>query len=140
MVAPKKPTGFDLKKFEGMSAPFRMRIDRKDPRTGKMEPIPLPIDVWTEEDARQIEQIILNDVAGGGNYKGQMIDAHGTTMEWEFAFNPEIFPPKVAPMTAGAARPAAVIPIAGAAAPTQPPPFQWSPGVHGVPVPYPADE
>lgn len=131
MATAKKPSQWDVAVFEKMSAPIRLRIERKNPRTGQMEPIPLPQDVWSKEDAERIEQIILNDVAGGGSYKGQMIDSNGTSMEWTFAFPTDYFPPLIPPGSAAALGQSAPAPaVAGtpAAIPS------WQRGAFGMPV------
>ncbi len=131
----KKPTGFDLKLFEQMQEPISIRIERKNPRSGQMEPIPLPQPQWAKEDARRIENIILKDVSGGGSYKGQMIGADGKTMDWAFAyptnFYPELIPPGSAdalgvPGVLAGAHPA----VAGTPAAVPP----WQSGAYGQPI------
>lgn len=139
MATVKKPTGFDLKLFEQMQEPISIRIERKNPRTGQMEPIPLPQDVWAKEDARRIENIILKDVSGGGNYKGQMIGAAGKTMEWTFAyptqFYPELIPPGSADALGQGGSPSMPQPAVGGTAAAIPP---WQSGLYGHPVSPPA--
>lgn len=140
MATVKKPQEFDLKKFNSMNPPFRIRIERKDPRRGLWEPIPLPQDVWSKEDAERIEQILLNDISGGGHYKGAMIDSAGTTMEWVFAYNPEYFPPKIPPGSAaalGSPPPSPSMPQVGGQ-PMPPQAAGWHPGYYGNPVSPPA--
>ncbi len=133
----KKPVGFDLKVFEQMQEPISMRIERKNPRSGQMEPIPLPQSQWSKEDARRIENIILKDVAGGGSYRGQMIGAGGKTMEWLFAFPTNLFPELIPPGSADAlGHPAAVAPPAVAGTPAAVPP--WQSGAYGQPLSPPA--
>lgn len=135
MATPKKPSQWDVKVFEKMAPPIRLRIERKNPRTGQMEPIPLPQDVWSKEDAERIEQIILNDVAGGGSYKGQMIDSNGTSMEWTFAFPTDYFPPLIPPGSAaalGQSQAAQPTPPAVAGTPAAIP--AWQRGAYGTPV------
>lgn len=134
MATAKKPTPkFDLAQFEKMRPPFRFRIERRTNR-GDFEPIPLPQEVWSKEDAAQIENIILNDVSGGGSYKAQMIDEGGNSMEWSFHYPTDSFPAKIPPGAAAAVyNPGASGPApASAAAPS------WSRGQYGTPVTPPS--
>jgi hypothetical protein len=139
-VTKKAQAGFDLKKLEAMSPPFKVRIERKDRRTQKWMGIPLPQDIWSKEDVERIEQIVLNDIAGGGYYKGQILDTAGSVLEWEFAFAPDFFPEKIPQAMAGAVNPATnAAPIAGASPTTaQPPvaqPYQANPFAGPVSAP-----
>jgi hypothetical protein len=136
-AAQKKQTGFDLGKLEKMSPPFTIRIERRDVKTQQREPIPLPQDVWSMEDAKKIEQIVLNDVSGGGSYKGQISDQQGNSMEWDFVFPTDFFPPKIAPGSEGAAAyPMPVSPAMAARAAAMQPVNGggWMPGMYGSPM------
>jgi len=101
MATPKKTTGFDLQTLEQMTPPIKIRIERKM-KTGGKEPIPLPQAEWSKEDAEKIEQIVLNDISGGGSYDAQMSDANGKSFTWSFAYPEGFFPPKVPAGSQGA--------------------------------------
>jgi hypothetical protein len=91
----KKPTGYDLSVFQSLEEPIRIDIRRKDRVNGGTTPIPLPQEVWSKDDAGKIEEIVLNDISGGGTYKAQMTDNAGKKMEWEFTFSEQQYPPRV---------------------------------------------
>lgn len=133
-AAPKKaPKGFDLARLKRMVAPFSIRIERYDASSGKTTPIPLPQEQWDLDDATRIEQIVLNDVSGGGRYAAQVVDASGAAMEWDFAFDPRHFPEKTPPlMSRAVATPSMAPPGPTPAAPTAP--TGWTPGAFGVPL------
>jgi len=132
MATPKKPTQFDLKVFESMQEPIRIRIERKNRRSNQMEPISLPQTEWSKEDAGNIEQIVLHDLAGGGSYKGQMTGAGGKAMEWVFYYPEEVFPSKIPEGAAGAI--GVPQPMQAPQAPPSAQPLGWSPGMYGSPV------
>jgi hypothetical protein len=137
MAAAKKSSKFDLSALQKMKEPVRIRIARKDRLTGgRLQPIPLPLEEWSLADAAKIEDIVLNDIAGGGTFEAQVTDAAGASMQWEFHFPLDYFPPKMPGSMAGAA----MQPSNGANG-QQPqstaPPTGWYPGLYGTPQPLP---
>lgn len=140
MATPKKSSKFDLSALQKMKEPVRIRIARKDRLTGgRLQPIPLPLEEWSLADAAKIEDIILNDIAGGGTFEAQVTDANGASMQWEFHFPMDYFPPK---MPGGMAAAAQQPPSNGASGPPSSPPSSappsgWRPGMYGNPQPLP---
>lgn len=141
MATPKKSSRFDLSALQKMKEPVRIRIARKDRLTGgRLQPIPLPLEEWSLNDAAKIEDIVLNDIAGGGTFEAQVTDANGASMQWEFHYPMDYFPPK---MPGGMAAAAAAPPANGTngtppgAPPSSAPPSGWQPGMYGHPQPLP---
>ncbi len=137
MAVAKKTAGFDLAALEQMTSPIKIRVERKL-NTGGTEPIALPQSEWSKEDAERIEQIILNDVSGGGKYEGQMTDASGKSFKWTFSYPEAYFPPKVAgPQGTYVPPPPSPVPSGNGSSQIAVPPYMPPPPAYQAPpIPY----
>ena len=127
-VARPQKKEFDLKLLSEMVEPIAIRVVRLDKRAGGREPIALPQAEWNKADAANIEGLILNHIAGGGHYEGQISDSSGKAFSWPFHYSETYYPPKVPPGSQAAAvvGAAPAMPPGGGMA-TAPPGTVWVP-------------
>lgn len=131
MPAKKIEHKIDLAKLQKMAEPITVRIVRR--KNNSKEPITLPGKNdgapgtgFSRDDILSLENYILES-AGGGYYLGQLTDADGGTIEWEFGWDPRVYPEKVPDgqqqHTASAAAMPVMMPSGGQAIPLQPNPM-----------------
>src|SRR5687767_11113985 len=93
MATPKQPPPkVDQSKFQQMTEPFMVRVERLD--GNRKETIPLPAKEgyavggpgWSSDEILALEQWIVKEWTGGGTYLFQITDAANQTMEWNAVF------------------------------------------------------
>ena len=122
----KKDSGFDPAKLQAMVEPLSVRIDKIKGQNQKM-PIELPPkggaapgSDWTRDEVAKLENWLLMEWTGGGFYHAIVVDSQGNRMEWEFVYDPKLYPERPAPNTSGAIPLPTGIPLPQAQ-PAQPP-------------------
>lgn len=98
----RKDRGFDLAKLQAMIEPLGVRVEKL--RNSTKMPIELPPKDgatpgigWTRDEIMKLEGFLLNQWTGGGYYTAKIADAEGTVMEWDFGWDPKVFPEKNPP-------------------------------------------
>lgn len=145
----RKDRGFDLAKLQAMIEPIGVRVEKL--RNSTKMPIELPPKDgapsgigWTRDEIMKLEGFLLNQWSGGGYYTAKIADAEGNVMEWDFGWDPKVFPEKNPPtqVEATVANPNNNQPVApsptqgplGSSTPTNFPPPAYTAGPTPAPV------
>jgi hypothetical protein len=102
-MAPKKEKKLDVATLQKMHEPLTVRVQRVKSNLkttialpGKEGPEAPPGTGWTRDDVLGLESYVQN-LAGGGFYVGEVTDASGTSMTWEFGWDPRTIPERIPP-------------------------------------------
>ncbi len=104
-MVPKIPPKFDLAKLESMTEPFTIRVEKI--RGNMRHEVPLPPsengnppgEGWSKEQVRGVEQWLVKEWSGGGQYSITIVDSSQPPlqMEWPAFYNPIEFPDRIPP-------------------------------------------
>jgi hypothetical protein len=102
MTAKKVTKGYDLAKLQKMRDPISVRVDKR--RGSVMQSVSLPGKEgaapgtnWSRDDVPALELLVRDRLSGGGYYSAKVADSDGTSMEWEFGWDPNMYPEIVPP-------------------------------------------
>jgi len=105
---------YDPARLQSMVEPIAVRVEKLKGNT--RQPIELPAKFeggspganWTREEIAKLENWLLTEWSGGGMYNATVVDSAGNKMEWDFYYDPRMFPERVPPSAMTATGPAPV--------------------------------
>ena len=100
------PKQYDDAKLQAMTEPLFVRVEKIT--GGRRQPIPLPASEEAPDEpggtnydkvsVRGLEQFLVTEWSGGGQYSIKVTDAAGQVMEWMPSWNTDQFPERTPPL------------------------------------------